>query len=410
MAKPNPLDDYRRKRDFGITPEPADGGKPTAQALAFVVQKHWASRLHYDFRLEFEGTLRSWAVPKGPSLDPHDKRMAVQVEDHPLAYGSFEGTIPPRQYGAGKVIVWDSGLWLPLDDPTQGFNAGKLKFELRGHKLKGRWMLVRMRGNDEKQPPWLLIKEHDEHARAAGDYSITDSEPDSVSKLKPITAIAKVKSKTTPSAGRAKPVARSAKTTGVTALPDAAVKATLPATLAPQLATLVDAAPPQGDWLYELKFDGYRMLTRLAEGHARCLTRNGHDWTSKMPALAQALRALQLEGCWLDGEIVVLNAQGIPDFQLLQRAFEGRGRRLADGVASTTSFITFLTCRFTRVMTCARCHLLNVGLCCSAFFKACWQAARAPKSSRPTPFVSVKHLMRHLKTWCFQPANWVWKV
>ena len=337
MARPDPLDDYRRKRDFGITPEPADGGKPNTQALAFVVQKHWASRLHYDFRLEFEGTLKSWAVPKGPSLDPHDKRMAVQVEDHPLAYGSFEGTIPPRQYGAGKVIVWDSGFWLPLDDPTQGFNAGKLKFELRGHKLKGRWMLVRMRGNNEKQPPWLLIKEHDAHARAAADYSITDSEPASVSKLKPIIAIAKVKSKTAPSARRAKPHARSAKTTIATALPDAAVKTTLPATLAPQLATLVDAAPPQDDWLYELKFDGYRMLTRLAEGNARCLTRNGHDWTSKMPALAQSLRALQLEGCWLDGEIVVPNAQGIPDFQLLQRAFEGRGKPLTHGVASTTA-------------------------------------------------------------------------
>ncbi len=342
MAKPDPLKDYRRKRDFGITPEPADGGKANGHALAFVVQKHWASRLHYDFRLEFEGTLKSWAVPKGPSLDPHDKRMAVQVEDHPLAYGGFEGLIPAKQYGAGKVIVWDRGFWLPLEDPTQGFKAGKLKFELHGHKLKGRWMLVRMRGNDEKQPPWLLIKEHDEHERAASDYSITEAEPDSVSKRKPMALTAQAKSKTKPVAVNAKPIARSAKAAGVASLPAGAVKTPLPATLAPQLATLVDAAPPQGDWLYELKFDGYRLLARLEDGQAWCLTRNGHDWTSKMPALAQSLRALQLEGCWLDGEIVVLNAQGIPDFQLLQRAFEGRGKRAAASADSTTALSTII--------------------------------------------------------------------
>ena len=333
MAKQDPLELYRLKRNFGITPEPAEGGESNAHALAFVVQKHWASRLHYDFRLEFEGSLKSWAVPKGPSLDPHEKRMAVQVEDHPLAYGSFEGLIPAKQYGAGKVIVWDSGFWTPLEDPAQGFRDGKLKFELHGHKLKGRWTLVRMRGKDEKQPPWLLIKEHDAHERAAADYSITEAEPDSVSQRKPIAA---------PSPAQAARVqlqrpASAGKTRAANALPAGAVKAALPATLEPQLATLVESPPPDGDWLYELKFDGYRLMARLTGGEVSYFTRNGHDWTSKMPALAAALKALGLDGCWLDGEIVVPDPQGIPDFQLLQGAFEARGRHLAANAASTSA-------------------------------------------------------------------------
>ena len=302
-----------------------------------MVQKHWASRLHYDFRLEFEGTLKSWAVPKGPSLDPHDKRMAVQVEDHPLAYGSFEGTIPAKQYGAGKVIVWDSGLWLALEDPAKGFNDGKLKFELRGHKLKGRWTLVRMRGKDERQPPWLLIKEHDEHERASADYSITEAEPDSVSKRKPITAPAAVTPNASPTKVKPKPVAGPVTTQAEIDLPAAAIKTRLPATLEPQLATLVESPPQEGSWLYEIKFDGYRLMARLAGGEASCFTRNGHDWTSRMPALEKSLKALRLDGCWLDGEIVVPNAQGIPDFQLLQGAFEARGRHLAAEVAPTSA-------------------------------------------------------------------------
>ena len=338
MPKLDPLDTYRLKRDFGITPEPAKGGKANAQALAFVVQKHWARSLHYDFRLEFEGTLKSWAVPKGPSLDPHDKRMAVQVEDHPLSYAGFEGTIPAKQYGAGEVIVWDKGVWIPLEDPAKGFLDGKLKFELRGHKLKGRWTLVRMRGNHEKQPPWLLIKEHDAHERPAADYSITEAQHDSVSQRKAIAApvTAKPKPKTI-SKAKPKPPASTGNKLSDMVMPPAAVKARLPTTLDPQLATLLESAPQQGDWLYELKFDGYRLMTRLDGGKVRCFTRNGHDWTAKMPALEKSLTALGLDGCWLDGEIVVPDADGVPDFQLLQGAFEARGRHFAATVAATSA-------------------------------------------------------------------------
>ncbi|MBC7437371.1 MAG: ATP-dependent DNA ligase, partial [Bdellovibrionales bacterium] len=153
MAKEDALKTYRAKRNFSITSEPAEGGEMVQGALQFVVQKHWASRLHYDFRLELDGSMKSWAVPKGPSYDPADKRMAVHVEDHPVSYNKFEGTIPQKQYGAGKVIIWDKGLWLPIGDAAQGYLDGKLKFELRGHKLKGHWTLVAMEGKGEKQEP-----------------------------------------------------------------------------------------------------------------------------------------------------------------------------------------------------------------------------------------------------------------
>jgi bifunctional non-homologous end joining protein LigD len=163
------LQRYRKKRDFSITSEP-QGGESSGKHLSFVVQKHAARRLHYDFRLELDGSLKSWAVPKGPSLDPADKRMAVHVEDHPIDYGGFEGVIPPGQYGAGTVIVWDRGEWQPVDDPRKGYKAGKLKFDLHGEKLQGRWTLVRMRGRDnERQEPWLLIKERDAAAGAAAE-------------------------------------------------------------------------------------------------------------------------------------------------------------------------------------------------------------------------------------------------
>ncbi|MBP6406709.1 MAG: ATP-dependent DNA ligase, partial [Ramlibacter sp.] len=168
MATRDSLKAYRAKRDFGVTAEPRGERQPGREGpLAFVVQKHWASHLHYDFRLELDGVLKSWAVPKGPSLDPGDKRMAVQVEDHPLSYSGFEGTIPKGQYGAGKVVIWDRGTWQPLEDARKGWRAGKLKFELHGDKLQGRWALVRMRESGDK-PAWLLIKENDSHAHDGG--------------------------------------------------------------------------------------------------------------------------------------------------------------------------------------------------------------------------------------------------
>src|SRR4051812_6232940 len=174
---------YKEKRNFDITPEPSAKGERSTGHLRFVIQKHWATRLHYDFRLELDGAMKSWAVPKGPSYDTHDKRMAVHVEDHPISYSDFEGTIPPHQYGAGKVIVWDKGTWSPVGDPRQGFAKGEIKFEMHGHKMHGRWVLVRMHGhrsdNDsDKQESWLLIKETDEYARPASEFSVVDEMPD----------------------------------------------------------------------------------------------------------------------------------------------------------------------------------------------------------------------------------------
>ena len=335
MADTDPLASYRQKRNFAITPEPQHeiktGDRTSPQRLQFVVQKHWARSVHYDFRLEFDGTLKSWAVPKGPCLDPHVKRMAVEVEDHPLSYGDFEGEIPANQYGAGRVIVWDSGIWLPTVDAVQGFKDGKLKFELQGHKLKGHWTLIRMRKNSdidgEKQIAWLLIKEHDQHEKPFADYDITTALPDSIyaagtkseiAGRQAVPAVPKTR-------GLLPPHAREG-------MPDGAVKAGSPPTLAPQLATLVDSPPAHGNWLYELKFDGYRLLARLDKGSVTCLTRTGQDWTEKMPQLAQSLAGLNLSGTWLDGEIVVLNGQGIPQFQLLQQAFEAQGENAAAGI------------------------------------------------------------------------------
>lgn len=297
MSKP--LSEYQRKRDFNATTEPAGspakGGRKTS-ALSFVIQKHDARNLHYDFRLELDGVLKSWAVPKGPSLDPQHKRLAVQVEDHPLDYGGFEGSIPAGHYGAGDVIVWDRGVWQPHDDPHKAYAAGKLKFSLIGEKLSGDWALVRTRlkGSGDKEQ-WLLIKEHDQQARPAAEYDIVQAQPHSVL--------------SGASVGKPKAPKR---TKTVRALPEH---------FSPQLATLVDHAP-EGEWQYEIKFDGYRMLARIHDGEVRLLTRNGHDWTERLPRQVKALQALKLKDSWLDGEVVSLNADGMPDFQALQNAFD----------------------------------------------------------------------------------------
>ena len=301
------LKTYLAKRNFAATPEPAGGGEDANEVLTFVIQKHWASRLHYDFRLEFDGTLKSWAVPKGPSYDPRDKRMAVQVEDHPLAYAGFEGTIPEKQYGAGKVIIWDHGTWQAQSatpDARAALAAGELKFTLHGHKMQGNWVLVRMKGRgdkrSEKQPAWLLIKEKDAFARPAVEFSVVDEFPDSV------------KNKAMPR--RKKSVEQAA-----------APAARLPATLSPQLATLADAPPPDPqEWLFEVKFDGYRLLARSDGDHVVLITRNGNDWTAKLPTLRQALEKMGLPPGWYDGEIVVNDASGHPDFGALQRAFDAQ--------------------------------------------------------------------------------------
>ena len=354
---------YKSKRDFSITSEPAEGGDPGRDALTFVIQKHWASRLHYDFRLELDGTMKSWAVPKGPSYDTHDKRMAVHVEDHPISYSDFEGTIPEKQYGAGKVIIWDKGTWTPDGDPREGYRKGNLKFELKGHKMQGRWVLVRMKGHgDEKQEPWLLIKEKDDYARPADEFSVVEEMPDSVKSLPmpgtretvpakaraskagratkaradaaaveavadlaeagPATAKASRKPAAKPAAKRGAKAATS--TAAGAGLPEGAALAALPEEFAPELATLVDSPPANPEeWVFEVKFDGYRMLTRVENGAVRLMTRNNNDWTDKLGPLQEELERMGLPDGWYDGEIVVHDANGRPNFGMLQQAFDG---------------------------------------------------------------------------------------
>ena len=331
MAKP--VSDYTRKRNFDITSEPAETAgqrrQETGQALSFVIQKHDASHLHYDFRLELAGTLKSWAIPKGPSLDPSQKRLAVQVEDHPLEYAGFEGSIPKGQYGGGDVIVWDRGIWQPHGDPHQAYEEGKLKFTLVGEKLTGDWALVRtrLRGSGSKQQ-WLLIKEKDAVARPAAEYDITEQQPDSVlSGGQPGAGRKQAASRSQAPAAQDLEAAKSEEVATPRKPKARARKASskpgteFPEQLTPQLATFVDALPA-GDWLYEIKFDGYRILARIHNDEVRLLTRNGHDWTDRMPLQVKALKALKLKDSWLDGEVVMLNEQGLPDFQALQNAFE----------------------------------------------------------------------------------------
>ncbi|EKT4459876.1 DNA ligase D [Pseudomonas putida] len=300
MAKP--LQEYQRKRDFNATPEPAGKrARPrSAHALQYCIQKHDASHLHYDFRLELDGTLKSWAIPKGPSLDPKVRRLAVHVEDHPLDYANFEGSIPEGHYGAGDVIVWDRGVWEPEGDPREAYAKGKLRFRLQGEKLSGVWNLFRTHLAGKKEQ-WMLVKSHDGQARSETDYSIVEALPDSV-----------LSERTLPPRSPAKATTTRHKRAGRKALPDI---------LQPQLATLVDS-PPSGDWRYEVKFDGYRILARIDGDDIRLFTRNGHDWSAKMPRQVEALKALGLDSAWLDGEMVVVDDNGVADFQALQNAFD----------------------------------------------------------------------------------------
>ena len=335
---------YREKRNFEATPEPADGGEANDAARAFVIQKHWATSLHYDFRLELEGTMKSWAVPRGPSYDPADKRMAVPTEDHPIAYNRFEGEIPKGNYGAGKVIIWDKGTWHPLEDPHKGYRDGKLKFEMRGHKMQGHWTLVRMKGRgDGRADPWLLIQERDAFARPANEYSVVDEMADSVQQLAdrpaalsppeaasspaPAPSLRRGAPATTQPArrGSTRAAATSAVVAGAPSGPPAGARAArLPATLQPQLATLVDAAPEDVEnWIFEIKFDGYRMLARVEGGDVTLVTRNGNAWTAKLKALVTALKAMDLPDGWYDGEIILPGREAPADFQALQGAFDG---------------------------------------------------------------------------------------
>lgn len=316
------LDEYNKKRDFDATPEPSGAKKTTRKkkvedhALQFCIQKHAATRLHYDFRIEIEGTLKSWAVPKGPSLDPHVKRLAIEVEDHPLDYASFEGTIPEGHYGAGEVIVWDRGIWRCIGDPVESYKKGKLKFTLEGEKLGGQWNLVRTH-QEGKSKPWFLIKHQDSAAKPEADFDVVKELPESV--ISDRTIIPKksgkqVEAKPVETVPKPRKRAKSGKLTG-------AKKAPLPDIIKPQLATLVETAP-SGDWRYEFKFDGYRMMARIDNGVVKLFTRNGHDWTAKLPKQVEALASLALESAWLDGEVIAADEEGVPSFQILQNAFE----------------------------------------------------------------------------------------
>lgn len=362
-----PLARYQAKRDFTITSEPGPVRARTGRQLSFVIQKHDATRLHYDFRLELDGVLLSWAVPKGPSFDPREKRLAVHVEDHPVAYGTFEGTIPPGQYGAGTVIVWDNGTWEPVGDPRAGMKAGKLVFRLHGRKVAGLWELVKIAKPGERQEPWLLFKKHDEWERPHAEYDVVSALPDSVvahplplldapsttagparradaATLEAGESSAVAATAATARGKAAKTSRRPAKAKAAASFDPAALegarKAALPETLAPQLATLAKAAPTHGDWLYEIKFDGYRLMTRIARGKATIITRGGHDWTHKMAPLAEELATLGIESGWLDGEAVVLDAHGVPQFNLLQNALDSR--RSAEAIVYYVFDVPFL--------------------------------------------------------------------
>ncbi|SOD89173.1 DNA ligase D [Caenispirillum bisanense] len=308
---------YVAKRDFSKTREPPAGKakrRKKGDPPIFVVQKHAATRLHWDFRLEMNGVLASWAVTKGPSLDPADKRLAVHTEDHPLDYAGFEGTIPKGQYGGGTVMLWDGGTWelLEGDDPVAQVEKGKLDVLLHGQRMNGRWALVRMGGRraaDKGKDNWLLLKKKDDHARPGdGDWLVTQHMTSAVTD-RPMDVIAAEEGEAPPPPPKPK-----------TARRKAAASDAPPPFVAPQLATREARAPAGGAWLHEIKFDGYRMIGRLHGGKASLLTRTGKDWTTRFKALAEALAALPADGLMVDGEIVVLDDAGASDFGLLQEA------------------------------------------------------------------------------------------
>ena len=319
------LETYRQKRNFRITPEPKGVKRPLKKTgLSFCIQKHAASHLHYDFRLELNGVLLSWAVPKGPSLDPNDKRLAMHVEDHPLEYGEFEGIIPAKQYGGGTVLLWDKGEWIPKEDPVAGYKKGKLKFDLEGDKLKGGWTLVRSHGSKYGgDKAWLLIKEDDAFVRR--DARIVDDKPRSVATGRTIEEISVQRDRTWESNKSVKQNVKNGAVKKVTRSIDPskiqdALKRSMPAFIEPQLATLVKTAPDDDGWIEEVKFDGYRMLCQIDQGQARLHSRNNKEWTANFPSIADAAARLPVESAWLDGEVVQMDERGRSSFQNLQNA------------------------------------------------------------------------------------------
>ena len=305
MAGDN-LSTYRAKRSADRSPEPVGTISPVPGNL-FVVHKHAARQLHFDLRLEMDGVLRSWAVPRGPSYDMADKRLAVKVEDHPLEYGDFEGVIPAGKYGAGGVIVWDRGEWVPLEDWREGLEKGKLLFELKGYKLHGKWTLVKIKKSEKD---WLLIKERDAYVKQPGDVFNEDSV------LSGLT-VEEIKAGDSP-AGQVRKALMAE---------DAALRARVdPRSVEATHCETADEAFTRDDWVFELKLDGYRLIASKSKGEALLLTRNGNDYTSVFPEIARAVKALPVDECIIDGEVVVLDEKGVPSFSRLQK----RGRLSSD--------------------------------------------------------------------------------
>jgi bifunctional non-homologous end joining protein LigD len=384
------LEVYRKKRKFGVTPEPRGRAARRGGGNRYVIQKHAASRLHYDLRLELDGVMKSWAVTRGPSLDPADKRLAVHVEDHPVEYNSFEGTIPEGEYGGGTVMIWDRGTWQPEGDAHRAYAKGHLVFDLNGEKLHGRWHLVRMRGRpNERADNWLLIKAKDGEARSARDEDILEEEPDSAASGRTMEEIAGGKGKkrvwhsnrrdgsaadpparsqqafkeelralraksgarakaprrqpreksASPSRERktprskAKAPSSSSSTGGRRGDPKPASRARLPDFIPPSLATLRDVPPSGTAWLHEVKFDGYRIEARLDRGEVTLLTRNRQDWTHRFKPIVAAVARLKAETALLDGELVVEDQKGVSSFSLLQTDLKaGRSDRFVYNV------------------------------------------------------------------------------
>jgi len=352
------LELYRSMRDFGVTEEPSGSAKKkffNDQPLPFVIQKHAATRLHYDFRLGWNGVLKSWAVAKGPSYFTGDKRLAVQVEDHPIDYGGFEGIIPKGQYGGGTVMVWDQGTWEPQaghTDVDAGLRTGSLKFIMHGTKMKGKWALIRMGGKaaNESKPNWLLIKEHDDFERTNDDPPVTDAEPNSVVTGRSLEEIAKNEDHVWNSKETAKGNAwyrndakgstpngmasgKSAHTVKLS-VPSGAPKEKLPQFVTPELALQATTPPSGAGWLHELKLDGYRIQARKDGDKVQLLTRTGLDWTHRMKTIAALVGDLQAEKAILDGEVVVLAEDGNTSFADLQAAFQ-------EGVKKPLSYFVF---------------------------------------------------------------------
>lgn len=335
------LKEYQRKRSFSQTPEPS-GKVARKGGWSYVIQKHDASHLHYDFRLELDGVLKSWAVPKGPSLDPTVKRLAVEVEDHPVAYGDFEGIIPEGQYGGGTVLLWDRGTWEPIGDPHKEYEEGKLKFILHGEKLQGKWMLLRTRrpGSSASKPQWLLVKERDDEAKPAKDGDVLEEQPLSVQSQRDLDEIAKNPKRSWSSNSKKEgPKAADTKKNSKSparaqAKPPAEIsvkgrKVAIPKSTDVELATLTSEPPKGEEWVHEIKFDGYRMICRIDGKNVTMTSRNHQDWSDRLHPLIEAARKLPVKQAIFDGEVVALQPDGTTDFQALQNAFrESRAQDL----------------------------------------------------------------------------------